>query len=69
MFLNPQELIVLTGKERFSAQARELNHMKIPFHRRSDGSLVVAREFFGVREPRIESAKSRVKLRSEWAVQ
>ena len=39
--LTPDELQLLTGKQRHNAQLRELNHMGIPSKQRTDGSLVV----------------------------
>jgi hypothetical protein len=41
--LSPDELAALTGKSKPSAQARELEHLGIPFKSRRDGSLVVLR--------------------------
>lgn len=41
MFLTPQELEALTGKEKPSAQARELDHMGIPYRARRDKTLAV----------------------------
>lgn len=66
MILSPADLTTLTGKQRYSAQARELNHMTIPFRRRSDGSLVVLLEALGAREAAQEMPRSKIKLRKEW---
>jgi hypothetical protein len=41
MFLSPQDLEKLTNSKRRDAQARELEHMGIPYTARRDGSLVV----------------------------
>lgn len=41
--LSPAELADLTEKVKSSAQARELDHMKIPYRVRRDGSLAVLR--------------------------
>lgn len=41
--LSPQELRELTGHRRSDAQRRELEHMRIPFKIRRDGSLAVLR--------------------------
>lgn len=41
MNLTPAELKSLTGAARSDAQARELAHLKIPFTRRRDGTIVV----------------------------
>ena len=41
MILTPEQLRELTGKERYSAQRRALDHMRIPYRVRPDGSLVV----------------------------
>lgn len=45
MFLTPEEIEDMTGKERPSAQARELDRMEppVPYRKRSNGSLVVLR--------------------------
>lgn len=43
MFLSDDDLRELTDKVKASAQARELEHMKIPFRVRRDGSLAVLR--------------------------
>jgi hypothetical protein len=43
MVLNRSELMALTGKKYASHQARELEHLGIPFKRRTDGTLVVLR--------------------------
>lgn len=43
MFLKESEIRELTGKERPSAQIRELEHLGIPYRQRRDGSLVVVR--------------------------
>jgi len=43
MLLTPAEIEELTHKERPSWQARELDHLGIPYRQRSDGSLVVLR--------------------------
>lgn len=41
--LTPAELAAITGRLRRSAQARELDAMRIPYHLRSDKSIVVFR--------------------------
>lgn len=41
--LTVDELRDLTGHRRCDAQRRELEHMRIPFHERRDGSLAVLR--------------------------
>ena len=43
MILSPDELVALTGKKYAASQARELEHLGIPFKARRDGSLVVLR--------------------------
>ena len=43
MFLNPDELVTLTGKERYSAQLRALRLMGIEHRQRPDGSVAVLR--------------------------
>lgn len=43
MILTPGEIEALTGRDRPGWQARELEHLGIPFRRRTDGSLVVLR--------------------------
>lgn len=60
MILSAQELIEVTARERPCAQARELDHLGIPYRRRRDGSLLVLRSdveggFSGSikREPRL----------------
>lgn len=42
--LTPDELQEITGKQRYSAQARELDRMGIRYTRRKDRSLMVLRE-------------------------
>ena len=44
MILAQTELIELTRRVKWSAQARELATMNIPYRRRSDGSVVVLKE-------------------------
>lgn len=44
MFLTDVEICELTRKKRWSAQARELITMGLPFRRRSDGSIVISAE-------------------------
>lgn len=39
--LTPADLVEITGKVKFAAQARELDTLGIPYRRRSDGSLLV----------------------------
>lgn len=41
MILTPQDLIELTGKAKYAAQKRELDHLGIPAKLRRDGSLLV----------------------------
>lgn len=41
MNLSAEQLVALTGKSKPSAQARELDHLGIPYRARRDGSLVV----------------------------
>lgn len=41
--LTQEELIEVTGVERPKAQARELDHLKIPYQVRRNGSLLVYR--------------------------
>jgi hypothetical protein len=43
VLLTADNLRELTGKEKPSAQARQLDHLGIPYRRRSDGTLVVLR--------------------------
>lgn len=43
MLLTPDELRELTGLMRPKAQARQLDHLGIPYRTRSDGTLVVLR--------------------------
>jgi hypothetical protein len=43
--LTPIELAELTGKKRHKAQARELDKLRIPYRVRSNGSLIVLREY------------------------
>ena len=44
MILSPKELFEITGKVRWSSQAKELDVLGIPFRRRSDGSPLVFEE-------------------------
>lgn len=43
MILTPEEIAELTDKVRFTAQARVLKDMGIPYRLRPDGSIVVFR--------------------------
>jgi hypothetical protein len=43
VLLSATEIAELTGRDRPGWQARELDHLGIPYRRRSDGSLVVLR--------------------------
>jgi hypothetical protein len=43
VLLTPEEIAELTGLHRPGWQARELDHLGIPYRKRSDGSLVVLR--------------------------
>lgn len=43
MLLTPQEIIELTGRVKYRAQARQLAHLGIPYRVRTDGSLIVLR--------------------------
>ena len=63
--LTPEELEELTGKtergqRRYASQEKELRHLRIPFLRRSDGTLIVLRRHvdpgapIGPPEPRVE---------------
>jgi hypothetical protein len=55
VILSPAELLSLTGRQRAGWQARQLEHLGIPYKRRTDGSLVVLRahvEHLQDREPR-----------------
>ena len=62
MFLTPDEVCVLTGRNRAAWQARQLEHLGIPFKRRTDGTLVVLRvhveqtQAIAPREPRLRLA-------------
>ena len=56
MTLRPEEIRELTGFIRADAQARELDHLGIPYKTRRDGSLIVMREAIGrgnIREPQL----------------
>lgn len=44
MFLTDDALFQLTKRTKWTAQARELNALGVPYRRRSDGSLVVLEE-------------------------
>jgi hypothetical protein len=44
VILSRAELIDLTGRRYSHWQARELDHLEIPYKRRSDGTLVVLRK-------------------------
>ena len=62
MFLSAQEIADLTGKTRAGWQARELEHLQIPYRRRANGSLIVLRAHVEwlhpqkPREPQVRSA-------------
>jgi hypothetical protein len=43
MNLSETEIVALTARERHAWQARQLDHLGIPYRRRTDGSLVVLR--------------------------
>jgi len=43
MILTPEELEALTGRAKPVWQVRELEHLGIPYRRRTDGSLIVLR--------------------------
>ena len=43
MILTPDELEQLTGAKRSDAQARELEHLGVPYQKRRDGSIIVLR--------------------------
>lgn len=43
MFLNADELIAMTGKEKSQAQCRALNALGVPHKRRPDGKVLVLR--------------------------
>lgn len=52
MFLDDDDLVALTGKQRRDAQARALNFMGVAYRLRPDGSVVVLRasveQVFGI---------------------
>lgn len=62
MILTPDEVTALTQRDRPSWQARQLDHLGIPYKRRTDGSLVVLRihveqtQAISPREPRLRMA-------------
>ena len=61
MILSPAELLELTQRERPGFQARQLDHLGIPYKRRTDGSLVVLRvhvEHLQDRQPRRPQIRS-----------
>jgi hypothetical protein len=64
--LTPEELKKLTGKMRYSAQARELNALGIPFRKRTNGSLVVLRSVVEPTRPPSETPVSKIRLRASW---
>lgn len=41
--LSPQDLVELTGREKPAFQRKQLEHLKIPFKARTDGTLIVHR--------------------------
>jgi hypothetical protein len=43
MLLTPAEVIELTGRVKYRAQARQLDHLGIVYRVRTDGSLIVLR--------------------------
>jgi hypothetical protein len=43
LVLSPQDLIDLTGRAKPAYQRKQLEHLKIPFKPRTDGTLVVHR--------------------------
>jgi hypothetical protein len=62
MFLSADEVRVLTGRTRPAFQVRQLEHLGIPYKRRTDGTLVVLRAHLEHlrepprREPQLRSA-------------
>lgn len=44
MIMTPEELFALTGRSRPTWQARELQHLNIPYQARTDGTLIVWKE-------------------------
>jgi len=44
MNLTAEEVKMLTDRDRPAWQARQLEHLNIPFRRRTDGTLIVLRE-------------------------
>lgn len=44
MILTPEQIEELTDRVKFTAQAKELTAMGIPYRRRRDGSIVVIHE-------------------------
>lgn len=59
--LTPEELIQLTGHKRSDAQCRELQHMRLTFKVRRNGTVVVLRAHFdeqlGSKEPKAKKEK------------
>lgn len=43
MFLSEQEIQEITNKQRYSAQRRELDNLRVPYRTRSDGRPLVLR--------------------------
>lgn len=61
--LTSEELIDLTGRERPTFQARELDHMEIPYRVRTDGTLAVLRIHVEVKAPADAKMRPEPKVR------
>jgi hypothetical protein len=64
VILSAEDVAAITGKTKPSAQARELEHMDIPYRTRRDGTLVVLRIHVDIAAPtpRDEKPKPRVRF-------
>jgi hypothetical protein len=63
VILTKDELRELTGRRRVALQARELDHLQIPYKRRSDGSIVVLRADLGRPQQGLSDARQVPRLR------
>jgi hypothetical protein len=60
--LTPAELMRLTGAKRSDAQARELEHLGIPYRKRRDGTIIVLQEHVNGTTPQIRQAPPALRL-------
>lgn len=62
MILSPADLQELTGARRSDAQARELDHLGIPYRRRRDRTIIVIEEHLNAAPKKIKQAPPALRL-------